>query len=113
SVAVAVEENEDLARQRVLAQLVAHHDAQGVEALAQVAGAGGQTDLHAVGEDHRFGVGRCTRRTMPPPRSSSTRGPVCSRLSAAGPSASSTNSTAAPAFRRVTRRPRRQAMKVW
>ncbi len=52
AVALAIEEDEDFSRERVFAQFVADDDAEGVEAFAQVAGAGGQADLDAVGEDH-------------------------------------------------------------
>jgi hypothetical protein len=48
---MAVEEYEYFSRERIFAQFLAHEDAEGVEALAEVAGPGGETDLDAVGED--------------------------------------------------------------
>ena len=77
SVALAVEENEYFSRERVFAQFVAHDDAEGVEAFPQVAGAGGQADFNAVGQDHGWARrDGWMRRMNPPPSSSSTSGPT-------------------------------------
>lgn len=40
AVALAIEEDEYFSRKRILAQFVAHYDAEGVEAFSQIAGAG-------------------------------------------------------------------------
>ena len=52
AVALAIEEDEYLSRERVFAQFVAHNDAESVEAFAQIARASGKADFDAVGQDH-------------------------------------------------------------
>jgi hypothetical protein len=51
-VAVAIEDDEYFARERLFEQFGADHEAEGVEALSQVAGTSGEVDFDAVGEDH-------------------------------------------------------------
>ena len=87
AVALAVEEDEYFARKRIFAQFVEHDNAEGVKALAQIAGTGGEADLDAVGEDHDC-TGRAgwMRRMIPPPSSNSTSGPAETRRSGAAPS---------------------------
>lgn len=113
-VAVAIEEDEYFAREWIFAQFVAHHDAEGVEALSQVAGTSGEADFDAVSEDHGCtGWAGWMRRMIPPPSSSSISGPAEARRLGAAPSSNSRNAGGSAVIGREAEARRRQFVNVW